>query len=63
MANPPSAAKPDLASALWPSLSREAKMKEAQKARAQAEQKAHNKRMADHLKTLTEQLRRERGAD
>jgi hypothetical protein len=60
MANSPTA-KPDLASAMYPSLSREAKAREAAQAKARAEQRAHSKRMADHLRMLTEQLRRERG--
>jgi hypothetical protein len=35
-------------------------MKEAQKAQADAERRAHSKRMADHLQALTEQYRREK---
>jgi len=46
---------------MYPALSREAKAREAWQARVQAEQKAHSKRMAEHLQALTEQLRQERG--
>jgi len=52
--------QPDLASALWPHLSQAAKAEAARQARWQAEQKARNRRMAEHLQAITEQLRREK---
>ena len=53
--------KPDLASALWPHLSREAKAKAAQQAKARAELKARNKRLADNLQATIDAVRREKG--
>jgi len=53
--------KPDLASAMYPSLSRDAKAQEAKNERWQAEQKARNKRLADHLQATLDAVRRERG--
>jgi hypothetical protein len=53
--------KPDLASAMWPHLSREAKAKAAQEAKAQAELKARLKRTAQHLGEVLASLREERG--
>jgi hypothetical protein len=55
-----SAAKPDLASAMYPSLSRETKAQEAKNERWQAEQKARNKRLADHLQETIDAVRREK---
>jgi hypothetical protein len=55
-----SAAKPDLASAMYPALSRETRQREASEARAREEQKMRNKRMAQSLRAITEQLRQER---
>jgi hypothetical protein len=53
--------KPDLASAMYPSLSRDAKAQEAKNERWQAEQKARNKRLADNLQATIDAVRRERG--
>jgi len=53
--------QPDLASAMYPALSREAKAREAQQVRAQAEQKARSKRTADNLQEVLDSLRKERG--
>jgi hypothetical protein len=61
MANPPSAAKPDLASALWPHLSQAAKAEQARQAQAQAELKARIKRTADNLQEVLDSLRNEKG--
>ena len=55
-----SAAKPDLASAMYPSLSRETKAQEAKNERWQAEQKARNRRLADHLQATLDAVRREK---
>jgi hypothetical protein len=56
-----SAAKPDLASAMFPALSREAKAKAAQQAKAREEQKVRNKRLADNLQATIDAVRREKG--
>jgi hypothetical protein len=61
MPNPPSATKPSLASALYPSLSREARQREAAEAKWRAEQKQRNQRTARHLEEAIDALRRERG--
>ena len=61
MANPPSAAKPDLASALWPHLSQAAKAEQARQAQAQAELKARNRRLVDNLQATIDAVRREKG--
>jgi hypothetical protein len=53
--------KPDLASALWPHLSREAKAKETQQAKAQAELRERNKRLADNLQATIDAVRSEKG--
>jgi Skp family chaperone for outer membrane proteins len=50
----------DLASVMWPALSREAKAQEARQARVQAEQKARNKRTAENLQQVIDSLQRER---
>jgi len=47
-----SAAKPDLASAMFPALSREAKAKAAQQAKAREEQKVRNKRLTANFQML-----------
>jgi hypothetical protein len=52
--------KPDLASAMYPSLSREAKAQEAKNERWQAEQRARDKRLADHLQETIDAVRREK---
>jgi len=53
--------KPDLASAMWPHLSREAKAKAAQEAKAQAELRERNKRLADNLQATIDAVRSEKG--
>ena len=53
--------KPDLASAMWPHFSREAKAKEAQQAKAQAEQKARLRRTIENLDEIIDAVRKERG--
>jgi hypothetical protein len=45
---------------MYPSLSRETKAKAAQEAKAQAEQKARNRRLADHLQATLDAVRREK---
>jgi hypothetical protein len=57
-----SAAKPDLASALWPSLSRDAKAKAAQEAKAREELKARLQRTKDNLQATIDAVRREKGS-
>jgi hypothetical protein len=61
MPKPTSAAKPSIADAMWPSLSREAKVKEAQQAKAREEQKLRTRRLVDHLQETIDAVRRERG--
>jgi hypothetical protein len=46
---------------MWPHLSREAKAKAAQQAKARAELKARNKRLADNLQATIDAVRREKG--
>jgi len=53
--------KPDLASAMWPHLSREAKAKAAQEAKAQAELRERNRRLADNLQATIDAVRSEKG--
>jgi hypothetical protein len=53
--------KPDLASAMWPALSRDAKAREAQQARADAARKADIRRLVSNLDELVDGLRKERG--
>jgi len=60
MPNPPSATKPDLASAMYPSLSRDAKAKEAAQAQQDAEMKERSRRTAENLQAVLDSLRRER---
>jgi hypothetical protein len=50
----------DLASLMYPHLSRETKAKEAQQAKAREELKAHNQRLADNLQATIDAVRRER---
>ena len=45
---------------MYPALSREAKARDAQQARWQAEQKARNRQLADRIGAVTEQIRREK---
>jgi hypothetical protein len=56
---------PNIADAMFPSLSREAKAKEASQAWvrewARKEQKASNARIAEHLRKINERLAQERG--
>jgi hypothetical protein len=61
MPKSPSAAKPDLASAMYPALSQKRKVEEARRVQAEAEQKARSRRTADNLQAVLESLRRERG--
>jgi hypothetical protein len=51
--------QPDLASALYPHLSREAKAQRARQAQAQAEQKMRSQKTAQHLQEAIDDLRRE----
>jgi hypothetical protein len=53
--------KRSVADSMWPSLSREAKAREAAQAWAQAELKARNKRLADNLQVTIDAVRREKG--
>jgi hypothetical protein len=57
--------QPNIADAMWPSLSREAKAKEASQSWAQEwarrEQKESNARMVERLRAINERLRQERG--
>jgi hypothetical protein len=52
--------KPDLASAMYPALSREARQQAAEKQQAQAEQKARLKRTAENLQEVLDSFK-ERG--
>jgi hypothetical protein len=52
--------RPDLASAMYPSLSRRAREREAEQAKASEEQRARLKRTADNLQEALNSLRRER---
>ena len=61
MARSPSAAKPDLASAMWPHLSRAAKAEGQRQIQWQAELKERSKRTADNLQSVLDSLRTERG--
>ena len=54
------ASAPSLASALYPSLSREAKAKEAEEAKARAEQQDRSKRLAADLRAMREKIKEER---
>ena len=53
--------KPDLASAMWPHLSREAKAKAAQEAKAQAELRERLKRTSDNLQATIDAVRSDKG--
>jgi hypothetical protein len=49
--------RPDLASAMYPSLSKEAKAREAAEAKWEAYQKARNKQIAADLRALAASIR------
>jgi hypothetical protein len=49
-----------VADAMYPALSREARQQALEKQRAQAELKARNKRLADHLQETLDAVRREK---
>ena len=53
--------KPDLASAMFPSLSREVKAQQAAQARAREEQKIRSARTAANLQAVIDALRKEKG--
>jgi hypothetical protein len=46
---------------MWPHLSREAKAKAAQEAKAQAELRERNRRLADNLQATIDAVRSEKG--
>jgi len=48
--------KPDLASAMWPSLSREAKEREAAATQWREEQKRRNQQLASDLREMNRRL-------
>jgi hypothetical protein len=50
----------EIADAMFPNLSREAKAKEAAEAKQRAEQRARSKRMAQDLRDLREAIRADR---
>jgi len=52
---------PDLASAMYPALSREARQRQASEAKAQAEQRGRLKRTAANIQEVIDALHRERG--
>ena len=52
--------KPDIASAMWPHLSRAAKAEGQRQIQWQAELKERSKRTADHLQEVLDSLRKER---
>ena len=56
----PSAAKSDLASAMYPSLSREVKAQQAAQARAREEQKTRSARTAANLQAAIDSLQQEK---
>jgi hypothetical protein len=51
----------DLASLMYPQLSREARQQAAEKQRVQAEQRERSKQTAENLQEVIDSLRRERG--
>jgi hypothetical protein len=51
----------DLASVMWPALSREAKAEAERAAQAQAEQKMRSQKTAQHLQEAIDAVRREKG--
>jgi len=57
----PSAVKPDLASAMYPNLSREARQRQASEAKAQAAQQTRLERTAANLQAVIDAWHRERG--
>jgi len=52
---------PDLASAMYPALSREARQRQAWEAKAQAAQQERLERTAANLQSVIDALRREKG--
>jgi hypothetical protein len=56
-----SAAKPDLASTMYPTLSAAARAERERQAQAQAEQQARAKRLVDNLQAAIDAVRREKG--
>jgi hypothetical protein len=60
MVEPPQRKHSDLASAMWPHLSREARAKAAQEAKAREELRARNRRLADDLQATIDAVRREK---
>jgi hypothetical protein len=57
----PKPVQPDLASAMYPALSREAKAKEAAQAKAQAELRERLKRTSDNLQATIDAVRSDKG--
>jgi hypothetical protein len=55
-----SAAKPDLASAMFPNLSRETKARETAAAQWRAEQKRRNQQLAADLRAINQRMERMR---
>jgi hypothetical protein len=53
--------KPDLASAMWPHLSRDVKVREVEQTKAQVEMRERLKRMAENLQEVTDAWRKEQG--
>jgi hypothetical protein len=53
--------KPDIASAMWPHLSRAAKAEGQRQIQWQAELKERSKRTADNLQEVLDAVRREKG--
>ena len=53
--------RPDLASAMYPALSQQARQREASEAKAREEQKVRSKRLADNLQATIDAVRREKG--
>ena len=61
MPKPPSAAKPDLASAMWPHLSRAVKAEGQRKLLWQKELKERSKRTSENLQATIDAVRRDKG--
>jgi len=55
--------RPDLASVMWPGLSREARQREAAAAEFRAEQKRRNQELAADLRAMRQRLDARRGAN
>jgi hypothetical protein len=53
--------RPDLASAMYPALSREAREREAMAVQQRAEQQRRNQQLAADLRELNQRLQRARG--